>query len=52
MMRTLRLIFSMWEVAYICVVYLIERDVGARLYLMRLDRFEGLESREVERNAL
>ena len=51
-MRTLRLIFSKWVVTYICVVYLIERDVGARLYLMRLDGFKGLESCEVKGNAL
>lgn len=51
-MRTLRLIFSKWEVAYISVVYLIERDVGTRLYLLRLDGFEGFKSSEVKGNAL
>ena len=47
-MRTMRLIFSKWEAAYVGVVHLIERDVGAGLYLVWLDGFEGLESSEVK----
>lgn len=47
-MRTMRLIFSRWSDTYIGVVDLIERDVGAGLYLMWLNRFEGLECGEVK----